>query len=686
MALASACGLAAPMPRPSPSPSPGGATRRLPVIRSVTSRAVRAPFNATSVAQRVYPREAYRDQGQPDTASVLDQTPGALVIRPLDEDDAVPNVPAYGLVRGGFPYETPVAIDGLPVATPSAGTLDLSLIPTYVLQQVEVEKGQGDPAGFGGGVDGAINLETALPTAQRRGMLEFEGDSTGGQFSDLAYDGTMPGGKIAFATMLSIDGEPGPLSGTSIAGAPGSDALRKALLLDARYTPTQQLQFTATVLATNLDRALAGAYGALLDSDFVSLAPSLGARQDERLRFEQLVADRDDGSDDLQVRLSGFDLGGDGYAGASSLAGAIDSERALGASWTHRAGANVYALDFDASASSDTAWNASSFAAFGQPLASGSGTARLRARFSAELHPTARTEVDVSGEGVEDGTRIGAAATRTWSSTDARVGVSETLAPQFALRASAGYGAVAPPLDALEDVAVPQISIGLPAELFAIATAVTSEERAGGGDVGAEWRLHGNTTTLSFDVYDTATNDAYVLSARRAMPGVVDALWSNAPAMRDEGAEISLVQFKPVGLGFIVQGALPRTTLSGPVSANVAGIPYAQGYGELSYKWPRGSRLSLGILYLGANNPYGRDAFETLNSNLELSVGPRSKFQLSIENLLGALTGPLPLAGAGAQQFVPGAGILPLDANVLGPVTVRVMFRQSFGQGAIYEH
>jgi Carboxypeptidase regulatory-like domain len=73
----------------------------LPVIGSVTGVA-RTPFNAKPVAQRVFPREACRDQGQPSTASVLDQTPGALIARPTYLNNAAPLGPVTPLVRGGL--------------------------------------------------------------------------------------------------------------------------------------------------------------------------------------------------------------------------------------------------------------------------------------------------------------------------------------------------------------------------------------------------------------------------------------------------------------------------------------------------------------------------------------------------------------------------------------------------------
>jgi len=159
---------------------------------------------------------------------------------------------------------------------------------------------------------------------------------------------------------------------------------------------------------------------------------------------------------------------------------------------------------------------------------------------------------------------------------------------------------------------------------------------------------------------------------------------------------------------------MPRTYVRGPIGAstyadgnlailpnqNVAGgaffvpgendvapirVPYAQGYAEASYKWPHGSRASIGALYLGSNNAYGRTAFATMNANVEISVGDRGKLQFSVENLTDALDEPLPIAFAGIGVPLADGNVGRTNANVLAPRTLRFMYRQSFGSGSIYE-
>lgn len=697
----------------------------LPTIGSVTGVA-RAPFNATPLAQRIFPREAYRDQGQPATTTVLDQTPGALVARSTSVNNAAPLAPANPLVRGGLPFETPVLLDGAPISLPSTGTFDISLMPTYVLGEVEVLQGPGDPAGAGSGVGGALNLRTAEPTLPIRAMLEVEGDSEGGQFSDLAYDGTLPGGKFSFATMASVDGSPGPLRDASFAlpsprgsvccTAVPSDALRKALLLKLRMTPNQSLTLTTSFLGVNLQRALPGAYGVLLSNDtYAGLVPSLDATQYESLRFAQVQARLDRGNDGFDARLFGLDLANSTQSGLPGIVSSGDDrERGGGFTWHHQSAQNLFSL-----AVVDTAGNAAQNSVYATPVAAGSGLNALRMHATAALHPSKFDEVDLSAEtgslrqwAAPDGTDFKA---DTWTPSAARIGYSHLLRPRLSVRGAFGLSTVAPPLTVLSGgAAVTQQFVGFPSRTVSFSSDVDQIERASGADVGVEWRLHGETTTLSADWYESTTHAAYMLENSRQDADIVDR-WFNGPPMRDAGLLFSLVQFKPVGMGFIAQMSFPRTYVVGSLAPgfynggnlailpgqNIAGgaffapgendvapirLPYAQGYGEISYKWPRGSRLSLGMLYEGSNNPYALPAFATLNTNLELSLGPKAKFQISVENLFNALDNRLPIALAGIGVPLANGGIGLTNANALAPRTVRVMLRQSFGGSAIYEH
>lgn len=749
----------------------------LPALRTIGSviAHARAPFNASPVSVKIFPREAYRDQSQPDLGSVLAQTPSALPSFAQAENGAVRGVPIFASIRGSLPFESATSIDGVPVSLPSTGAFDLATIPSFVLQDVEIGKGPGNVGGIApGAVAGTLDLRTADPTATRRALLEFGIDNRGGSFDDLWYGGTLKGGEVAIAAMSAIDGSRGPLANASfpiaitgpalvggksaamqstLSSAPlvgccvnvPSDDLRRAQLLTVRFTPNDELTLTGTFLGAQSNRALAGARGMLLPilvdgssplNVFASLAPTLAARETGTFSLYDLRARLDRGNDGFDVQAYAveqrqdqafapegpqvLDLSGtatfedgttqtfDGTRATVALAGYPwsrsyrDSIGGAKIGWQHQDGKNLYLASLELRAAR----------ALGPEISAGSKTSDLLTDASAQLHPNAKVEIDLGAGFNAHGARFATSfdapfQQRTWSAAAVRAGGSYVVRDGLALRASLGSSFAPPPLDALSFVA-PTIDphVGLPLQTTWVrANPDLTLESAFAYDVGAEWRLHGGTTTVSADAFLTATHGAFLQGTFA---------WTNAPPMRETGIEASIVQFERVGFGFIAQGALLRTYVSGPIAPgfydgdnlgvlsgqNIAGggffvpgyndvaamrVPYAQGYGEISYKWPRGSRLSLGGLYEGANNPYAVPAFAALNANLELSLGGKEKLQISVENLLNALDGELPVAFGGVGVPTALGTTAGTNANVLAPRTIRVVFRQSFGAGSVYE-
>jgi len=714
-----------------------------PSLRTIGSVVAhpRAPFNTTPAAVKVFPREAYRDQGQPDLASVLAQTPGALPAFARGENLAVRGVPAYGLVRSSLPSETAVSFDGVPLTLPSSGAFDLSLIPSFVLSDTEIGKGPGDVSAIGpNAVAGSLNLRSADPTVPRRALAEFSIDSRGGSFSDLSYGGTMPGGKMAVALMLAIDGSRGPLTASSyplaidrgqtyVGGHPvaqnpdpyvatdlvaccvavPADDLRRAELVKVRYVPSDALTLTATYLGTQTTRALAGAEGTVLPlafgggvlSTFASLAPGLGARENAVLGLYDLDARVDRGRDGFDARLYALDVTrddtyGTATGGTYALVGTADyldgtpPQRFVGSTAAVTMPSSPFAAEraYDRVRGARVAWEHETGDGLltlsaerrddfvESPYVAGASATDTLANASLQMHPDARTEIDLGG-----GLDRHAIGGRGWTLGAFRAGASYQAGKSLALRAALGSSYAPPPLDALAvgTAVIVASHVGLPLTAIARQQADVQPETAFGYDLGGEWKLHGNTTTVSLDIYSTATHGAFARTYRFFPPSLVLSGWANAPSLHEDGVEASIVQFKRVGLGFVAQGALVRAdrdlgpnAFFVPASGDVplAGAPYAQGYGEISYKWPAGSRLSLGALYLGANNPYARPAFATFNGNLELSLGGKSKLAVSIENLFDANDTLLPYAFA---------------MTPLAPRTIRVMFRQTLGFGGVVE-
>lgn len=611
------------------------------VIGSVVSHE-RVPFNTTPAALKVFPREAYRDQGQAALSTVLTQTPGVNVMPAGSSNTAQPLAPYAASVRGGFPWETATLIDGNSVVLPSSSTFNLAYVPSFVLQEVEVLKGLGSvEATTPGVIDGAVNLRTADPGLARKGMLEVEADSRGGQFSDFAYGGTEPGGRFSFATMFSADGNRGPAPQISAAG----DAFQRSQLLKANYAISPAMSGTFTYLASQGDLGVAIARGYDNAGAFGTLADSDQARETHALSLYSLELDADASQDHLSAKAYALHLQRTGTYDAfvfpqiGSNINALDDVRGVSVQDDRQIGGNTYEIQLAQRNGTAQAAYCAADAACSVLIPAGAHAGDTALRASAILNPNATTQIALSAAQLWMHEAGGSQAVPV-----AHAGASFKVKPNVTLRLSGGTGAAEEPL----------------AFIYQPLSAAKSgiAETGSTYDAGAEYRLHGETTTLSADLFRTVTHGS----------------WYAGDPLSHEGAEFSLQQFKRVGLGFIVQGALLKQTPQ-PLNAALPAVlvPYAQGYSELSYKWPRGSRASIGALYVGANNPYGRPAFAELNANLELSLNDFSKLQISAENLGNVYGNALPVFR------------YPLYANVLPARTIRFMFRQSIG-GSLYEH
>lgn len=702
----------------------------LPVIGSVVARE-RLPFNATPASIKVFPREAYRDQAQAAVSTVLSQTPGAFVARDGASNAGQAAAPYAATVRGGLPFETAILVDGIRVSLPSTQTFNLAYIPSFVLQDVEIARGPGGAqTAIPNAIDGTINFRTADPTAVRKGMLEVDADSRGGQFSDFAYDGTAPGGRFSYATMLAVDGNPGPQTPISAAG----EALQRAELLKASYNLSPASSLTGTFLGSQGTLGLGLTRGFTTSGGFASLANAPNAQETHRWDFGDLDFESDLRRDHLGVRLFATQLqrtdGYDAFAFPAYGSGlnAADASAGYSLSDDHRIGSDVYELQFMQRYSSAAATACTPGFGCVAAIPQGARENETTLRAAALLKPAERMEIQLAAAGAWLRDRYSTDGglhfnERTFAGTILHAGASYKVRPNVSLRVAAGTGFASPPLAALNGNAAAvsiQTPVGLGLRFVSQRPApLLSPETSYGFDTGAEYRLHGGTAVLSADAYHTRTNGAFVDGSYAAPLAIYQ--WFGAGAMTHEGVEVALSQFKRVGLGYIVQGALTRTYLDGTSpqlyrlqfgpgvfagnlamlsGQNLSGgsliapglndvsplrVPYAQGYAEISYKWPRGSRLSLGALYYGANNPFVRPAFLQFNSNLELSLGNESKFQLSVQNLTNVNSAALPVFSNGIGIPLAQGAAFPALANVVGPRTIRFIFRQSVG-GSIFEH
>jgi hypothetical protein len=76
-------------------------------------------------------------------------------------------------------------------------------------------------------------------------------------------------------------------------------------------------------------------------------------------------------------------------------------------------------------------------------------------------------------------------------------------------------------------------------------------------------------------------------------------------------------------------------------------IPYAQGYAELSYRFPGGSSVYLGDQYLGKNNSAGKPPFWIMNAGTTLQFGSGIQLQINGYNLTNTYPNLWPDFGGG---------------------------------------
>jgi iron complex outermembrane receptor protein len=110
-----------------------------------------------TAASTVLSEEAIQSPGA-TTAEVLARAPGVQVSRTGAGSDL-----ATASIRGATSAQTPVLLAGIPLNDDVAGTADLSMIPLWMLDRVEVYRGHAP--GFAGqlGIGGAILFEPRLP-------------------------------------------------------------------------------------------------------------------------------------------------------------------------------------------------------------------------------------------------------------------------------------------------------------------------------------------------------------------------------------------------------------------------------------------------------------------------------------------------------------------------------------------
>jgi iron complex outermembrane receptor protein len=142
---------------------------------------------APSVASTVIEGEALRQPGV-SSAEILARAPGVQVSRSGAESDL-----ATASIRGADSRQTPVYLAGIRLNDDVSGTADLSTIPLWMIQRVEVFRGNAPEQADRLGLGGAVFFWPRLPSKGRTGVSAQVG-SYGERGMGLAQEGGDEGG------------------------------------------------------------------------------------------------------------------------------------------------------------------------------------------------------------------------------------------------------------------------------------------------------------------------------------------------------------------------------------------------------------------------------------------------------------------------------------------------------------
>ncbi len=235
-------------------------------------------------------------------------------------------------------------------------------------------------------------------------------------------------------------------------------------------------------------------------------------------------------------------------------------------------------------------------------------------------------------------------------------------------------------------------------------------ETSWGYDIGADMRIPNAQITISTDAYSTTlrnqffTHMSYLGTFNDGLGNGSAALYGtqvqNLGHSRYEGAELSVHRDVQKGFGFVASGYLERAYAydlpadfynnpetgapysqnlgivanqnfnnggatgapSGVIGPAFAAIPYAGGYGELSYHWGKHDNFArFGATYYGNNNTFHAPAFFLLNASVRYGITDHLGLQVSADNLGNIYTSPF--TGGYAAQVQPVAGVPVPEAN-----------------------
>ena len=177
-----------------------------------------APDTTLPAVSVVATRTASAAVNAPARVTVLDAatiaSAGARSVADLLDDRSAAFVRRYGpaglaslSLRGTGAAQTLVLLDGHRIADPQLGQLDLSLLPTVLLDRVEILHGAGSALYGTDGVGGVVDLRTATATGDRVALSGTVGAYGERAASGLAAVAFGEGGLVVAAEAQSTEGD-----------------------------------------------------------------------------------------------------------------------------------------------------------------------------------------------------------------------------------------------------------------------------------------------------------------------------------------------------------------------------------------------------------------------------------------------------------------------------------------------
>jgi vitamin B12 transporter len=166
-----------PPPASSPLPPPASSPPEGALVVTVEGTPTRPKTGSRdpTAASFVLRRDRLRDAGD-STADVLAEVPGVQLARTGSGSDL-----ATASIRGATSAETPVYLAGIRINDDLTGTADLSTVPLWMIDRIEVYRGNAPEEADRLGIGGAIFLDPVLPRGGRVGL-----GLGGGSFRDVS--------------------------------------------------------------------------------------------------------------------------------------------------------------------------------------------------------------------------------------------------------------------------------------------------------------------------------------------------------------------------------------------------------------------------------------------------------------------------------------------------------------------